>query len=70
MNLTNILKESRPHNSWLGSKCGFGGYAKNCTFIEALVVAKQDSFSFVRTCAKPPNVSGHKENKTNEQTTI
>ena len=43
-------------NSWLGSKCGFGGDAKICTFIPALVVAKQDSFSFVRTCAKPRNV--------------
>jgi hypothetical protein len=48
-----------PYNSWLGSKCGFGGDAKFCTFIAALVVAKQDSFSFARTCAKPRNVVRH-----------
>ena len=35
---------------------GFGGDTKFCTFIVAFVVAKQDSFSFVRTCAKPRNV--------------
>jgi hypothetical protein len=52
-------KITTTHNSWLGSKCGFGGAAKNCTFIPALVVAKQDSFSFVRTCAKPRNVMPH-----------
>ena len=52
-------KITTTHNSWLGSKCGFGGDAKNCTFIPALVVAKQDSFSFVRTCAKPRNVMGN-----------
>jgi len=33
------IKNTLP-NSWLGSKCGFGGDAKFCTFIAALVVAK------------------------------
>jgi hypothetical protein len=53
------LNKKTKANSWLGSKCGFGVDAKYCTFIAALVVAKQDSFSFVRTCAKPRNVMGH-----------